>query len=73
MRRGPVQNRYFGPSFALNQYLQRETMSRQKGNLETDLVVKFIGNSSVRKRTEVLCGIGWGNEDFEDTELVIYF
>ena len=30
-------------------------MSRQKGNLETDLVVKFIGNSSVQKRTKSSC------------------
>ena len=53
--RGPVQNRCSGPSFALNQYLKRETVSRQKGNLETDLVVKFIGNSKVWKRTRSSC------------------
>ena len=35
--------------------IQREIVSRQKGNLETDLVVKFIGNSKVRKRTESSC------------------
>ena len=46
---------WYNVSVAILIVTQRETVSRQKGNLETDLVVKVIGNSRVRKRTESSC------------------